>query len=122
VYLAITFVVAAIVAFSGVMKVRRDPRTVQVIHNTVGVPMSYFSLLAICEFAGALGLVLGIRWPLVGIAAGVALALYFLAAIISHLRVGDVKGLGPAVFMFVVVMVALTLRLHLGPHPHWYRL
>lgn len=121
-YLAITSVVAALLAFSAIMKIRRDPHTVQVIHETVGIPMSYFSLLAVCEFAGALGLVFGIRWPLVGIAAGVALALYFVAAIISHLRVGDVRGLGPPVFMFVAVMVALTLRLHLGPHPHWYRL
>ena len=120
-YVTITFIVAAIVAFSGFMKIRRDPYVVRIIHEIVGVPLAYFPLLAACEFVGALGLVLGIVWPLLGIAAGVGLALYFFAAILAHLRVRDFKGVGPAFFMLVAVGVALAMRLHLGPHPHWYR-
>jgi hypothetical protein len=121
VYVAITFIVAAVVAFSGVMKIRRDPQVVRRVHEIVGVPLAYFPLLAALEFVGALGLVLGIFWPLLGIAAGVGLALFFVGAILSHLRVRDFKGVGPAFFMLVVVGVALAMRLHLGPHPHWYR-
>jgi hypothetical protein len=109
------------VAFSAMAKIRRDPRVVHAIHEVVGLPLSYFPLLAACELAGALGLVLGIFWPPLGIIAGVGLALYFLAAILSHFRVGDFAGVGPAFFMWVAVMVALGMRLHLGPHPHWYR-
>jgi hypothetical protein len=121
-YLAITVIVAALVALSATMKIRRDPSTVWRIHQIVGVPLSYFLFFAMCELAGALGLVLGIFWPLLGIAAGVGLALYFLGAILSHLRVGDFRGLGPAFFMFVAVSIALIVRLHSGPHPHWYKL
>lgn len=121
-YVTVTLIVAALVAFSAIQKIRRDPRVVRVIHEVVGLPLSTFPLLAACEFAGALGLVLGIRWPLLGIVAGVGLALYFIAAILSHFRVGDFKGVGPAFFMWVVVMIALGMRLHLGPHPHWYTL
>jgi len=62
-YLAITILLAAMAAFSGVGKIRRDPRIVRVIHEVIGVPLSYFPLLAACEFAGALGLLLGIWWP-----------------------------------------------------------
>jgi hypothetical protein len=120
-YLTITFIVAAMVAFSAIAKIRRDPRVVRTIHEVVGLPLSYFPLLAACELAGAFGLVLGIFWPLLGIVAGVGLALYFLAAILSHFRVGDFAGVGPAFFMWAAVMVALGTRLHLGPHPHWYR-
>ena len=109
------------VAFSGIMKIRRDPQIVRVIHEVVGVPLSYFPVLAACEIAGALGLVLGIFWPWLGVVAGVGLVLYFVGAIVSHLRVGDWKGVGPAVFMFVAAMIALIMRLHLGPHPHWYK-
>ena len=109
------------VAFSGIMKIRRDPQVVRVIHEIVGVPLSYFPALAALEFAGALGLVLGMVWPWVGVVAGVGLVLYFMGAIVSHLRVGDIKGLGPAAFMFVAAIIALTMRLHLGPHPHWYK-
>jgi uncharacterized membrane protein YphA (DoxX/SURF4 family) len=57
-YLVITILLAAIVTFSGIGKIRRDPRIVQVIHQVVGVPLKYFPLLAACEFAGALGVVL----------------------------------------------------------------
>ena len=37
-YLVITVLVALMVAFSGLGKIRRDPRQVKVIHETVGVP------------------------------------------------------------------------------------
>jgi len=109
-YLAITVVFALLVSFSGVGKIRRDPRQVKVIQETVGVPLRFFPLLAACEFAGAVGLVVGIWWPLIGIAAGIGLALYFVGAIVSHLRVGDVKGIGSATFMLVVAAGALALR------------
>jgi uncharacterized membrane protein YphA (DoxX/SURF4 family) len=110
-YLVITILFAAIVAFSGIGKIRRDPRIVQVIHEVVGVPLKYFSLLAACELAGALGLVLGIWWPSMGVAASVGLVLYFVGATVSHLRVSDVKGIGPAAFMLTVAAGALAMRI-----------
>jgi len=110
-YLVITLVFAAMVAFSGIGKIRRDPRIVHVIHEVVGVPLKYFSLLAGCELVGALGLVLGIWWPSMGVAAGIGLVLYFVGATVSHLRVGDVKGIGPASFMLTVAAGALALRI-----------
>ena len=67
--LVVTIVLAAIVLFSGIRKLRNDPHIVKVIHETVGVPMKYFPALAACEVAGATGLVLGIWLPFLGIAA-----------------------------------------------------
>ena len=110
-YLLITVLFAAMVAFSGLGKIRRDPRIVHVIHEVVGVPLKYFSLLAGCELAGALGLVLGIWWPSMGVAASIGLVLYFLVATASHLRVGDVKGVGPAAFMLAVAAGTLAMRI-----------
>jgi len=109
-YLAITILLAAMAAFSGVAKIRRHSRIVRVIHEVIGVPLRYFPLLATCEFAGALGLVLGIWWPPMGVAAGIGLVLYFVGAVVSHLRVGDVKGIGPAAFMLAVAAAALVMR------------
>ena len=63
-----------------------------------------------CEFAAALGLVVGIWWPLLGVAAVIGLVLYFLGAIVSHLRVGDFKRFRSAAFMLVLAAVALPLR------------
>jgi hypothetical protein len=109
-YLVLTIVLAATAAFSGVGKLRRDPRIVQVVHEVVGVPLQYFPLLAACEIAGAVGLVLGIRWPVLGMAAGVGLVVYFVGEVVSHLRVGDMKGIGPAAFLLMVSVAALVRR------------
>jgi hypothetical protein len=63
-YLAITVLFAGMLAFSGLGKIRRDPRQVRVIHQTIGVPLDYFPLLAAGEFFGALGFGLS-SWHLV---------------------------------------------------------
>jgi hypothetical protein len=110
-YLIVTALFAAIVAFSGVGKIRRDSRIVHVICEVVGVPLKYLPLLAAAELAGTLGLVLGIWWPSIGVAAAIGLVLYFVGAVVSHLRVGDFKGLGPAAFMLTVAAGALAMRI-----------
>jgi hypothetical protein len=109
-YPVIAIALAAIVAFSGVGKLRRDAKTVHIVHEVVGVPLNYLPHLAACEFAGALGLVVGIWWPFLGVAAGIGLVAYFAGAILSHVRGGDVKGIGPAAFMLTISVAALVLR------------
>ena len=109
-YLVVTIVAASMAAFSGLGKLRRDPKIVHVVSEVVGVPLKYFLHLAACEFAAALGLVLGIWWPFLGVAAGIGLVAYFAGAILSHVRVGDVKGIGPAAFMLTISVAALVLR------------
>src|SRR5271166_2598291 len=108
-YLVTTIVLAAIAAFSGVGKLRHNPQIVRVLNEVVGVPLQYFPLLAACEIAGAAGLVLGIWWPFLGAAAGVGLAVYFMGAVVAHLRVGDAKGMGPASFLLMLSLAAVIL-------------
>ena len=109
-YLVVTLVLAAMAAFSGLGKLRRDQNIVDIVHKVVGVPLQYFPYLAACECLGAFGLILGIWWPFAGIAAGIGLVLYFVGAIVSHVRVGDMKGIGPAAFMLTISIGALALR------------
>jgi hypothetical protein len=45
------------------------------------------------------------------VAAGIGLVIYFVGASVSHLRVGDVKGVGPAAFILVLAAAALALRI-----------
>src|SRR5262245_50354625 len=111
IYAVLAVVTSLLVALSGVMKVRRDPRTTTIIHEVVGVPLKFFPFLATCEFAGAIGLLAGIVWPPLGLAASTGLVLYFVGALIAHVRVGDFKGLGPAAFMLFTSGACLFLRL-----------
>src|SRR5260370_42058326 len=109
-YLVVAIVVASMAAFSGLGKMRRDPKIFHVVHEVVGVPLKYFPHLAACEFAGAFGLGLGIWWPYLGIAAATGLVVYFVGAIGSHVRVGGGEGIGRAAFMLIISVAAFALR------------
>lgn len=54
-YLVITLLYALLVSFSGVGKIRREPRQVRVLHETIGLPLQSLPLLAACEFVGGVG-------------------------------------------------------------------
>jgi sorbitol-specific phosphotransferase system component IIC len=110
-FVSVTVLFALMTALSALLKIRLDPKVVKSIHETVGVPMKFFPHLAACEIAGALGLVIGIWSPPLGVTAGSGLVLYFIGAIVSHLRVGDVKGIGSAAFMFGLSVASVALRI-----------
>jgi hypothetical protein len=108
VFLVVTVLFALLSAFSALGKLQRDPRQMKVM-QTVGVAPAYLPFLAACELAGAVGLLSGIWWPAIGIAGGIGLVLYFIGAVVAHLRVGD-KAIAPAAFMWVLAAGTLTLR------------
>ena len=53
----------------------------------VHVPRSWLPMLGTLKLAGALGLLVGLAGlPVIGIAAAIGLVLYFIGAVIAHLR------------------------------------
>jgi hypothetical protein len=104
----VAILLAAIVAFSGLAKVRGDPRVVRAIHEVTRVPKKWFPWLAACEFAGALGLLAGLVWRPIGLAASTALVVYFIGAVVAHVRVHDFAGLGPATFILLLAVASLV--------------
>jgi hypothetical protein len=77
----------------------------------IGVPLGLFPFLALCEIAGAGGLVVGLWYAPLGIAASIGLVLYFVLAVGAHLRKQDFKGLPNAAVILVVAAVVLFLRI-----------
>jgi uncharacterized membrane protein YphA (DoxX/SURF4 family) len=75
----------------------------------VGVPAERVWMLAGLELAGAVGLIIGLFWWPIGVAAAIGVVLYFLGAVGAHLRIGDRK-VGPAAMMLVFAIAALVLR------------
>ena len=67
-------------------------------------------MLGILKAAGAIGLLVGIAVPQIGIAAAAGLVLFFIAAIITHLRAHD-YSFGLAVVFLLLAVAALVLRL-----------
>jgi len=75
-----------------------------------GLPRSWVPVLGVLLAAGSLGLLAGFAVPLLGTLAAGGLVLYFLGALIAHLRVGSRQLVGWAVF-FSVAVAALTVNL-----------
>jgi hypothetical protein len=106
-------VVTVLAAGANIYAATNDFRRVESILTTMarlGVPESRLPMLGILKAAGALGLLVGIGIPLIGVAAAIGLVLFFVAAIITHLRARD-YSLGPAVVFFLLALGSLVLRL-----------
>jgi hypothetical protein len=77
----------------------------------VGVPDDKLDYLAIILLAGAAGLILGLLWAPIGVAAAIALIAYFIVAIAFHIRADDLEHLPTPVAMALIAIAALVLRL-----------
>jgi hypothetical protein len=107
-YIAVTILAAAANLFSaGADFVRYE--TVAVNMARAGVPESWMTMLGILKAAGALGLLVGFVVPPIGVAAAVGLTLFFVGAIVTHLR-GHFYAFAPPVSFLTLVMAALVLR------------
>jgi len=109
-YVVVSVLAAAANIFSATCDFVRY-KQVSIAMAKAGVPESWMTRLGILKAAGALGLLAGIGMPLIGTAAAVGLILFFVAAIITHLRAGDYSFGLAAVFLLLAV-AALALGLH----------
>lgn len=105
----VSALLAAMLTMSAVGKLRRDPRQLDTMH-TVRYPDDKLWLLAAAELAGAAGLIVGLFWWPIGVAAAIGAALYFIGAMTAHLRVGD-RQIAPAGVLLIASIAALVLRL-----------
>ncbi len=74
------------------------------------IPRSWVPVLGALLAAGTVGLLAGFAVPLVGQLAAGGLVLYFVGALIAHLRVGSRDLVGWAIF-FVTAVAALVVNL-----------
>ncbi|NDE05218.1 MAG: DoxX family protein [Flavobacteriia bacterium] len=96
---------------SGFAKLAKVPNVMQSMES-VGVPANRIPLLAVLDIAGGLGLVVGIWNVSLGILSAVCLSLYFLGAVLSHLRKKHkVAEFGPAFVIFVIAVVVSVLEI-----------
>lgn len=110
--LVITTALLALIAVnSAVMKLRKNEQVVATIHGTVGVPMTALPVLAALEIAGAVGIVAGLWFESLGIAAAAGLTAYFVGAVIGHLRVRDTKGVAMPLVPLALSIAVLVLRI-----------
>ncbi|MCJ1677427.1 DoxX family protein [Streptomyces sp. APSN-46.1] len=108
-YAVVGGLLALALAASATVTLQRNDQIVANMRK-VEVPDSWLPRLAALKAAGAVGLVAGLWVTPLGIAAAVGVTLYFVGAVISHLRVKDYE-LAPAAALTLVAAAALALRI-----------
>ena len=106
-YLTVTLATAAANIFSATCDFVRY-KQVSIAMAKAGVPESWMTTLGILKAAGALGLLVGIGVPPIGTAAAAGLVLFFIGAIVTHLRARD-YSFGLAVVFLLLAVGALVL-------------
>ncbi|MFE9579075.1 DoxX family protein [Nocardia sp. NPDC006044] len=107
-YVIVTIVAAAWVGFSAFSLLRRAKFVTDPLVE-YGVPQSWWTMLGLLKAAGAIGLIVGLFIPLIGVAAAIGLILYFAGAVITILRARSYKTLAFPLLYLIPVAVALGL-------------
>jgi hypothetical protein len=106
----VSLLLASVLTYSALMKLSHQPEVVQT-YVRVGVPEERLNYLAMLLLAGAAGLVAGLFWAPIGIAAAAALVVYFLLAVGAHIGARDTQHVSTPIAIEFVSTAALALRL-----------
>jgi hypothetical protein len=109
-YIAVTVLAAVANAFSATLDFVRY-KQVLVNMARAGVSESWLTTVGVLKTAGAVGLLVGFSVPLIGTAAAIGLVLFFVAAIITHLRARDYT-FGLAIVFLLLAVATLSLGLY----------
>jgi DoxX-like family len=100
----VTALLAVLMGFAGSIKLVGVKQSLA-IRDHLGVNPNQWRAIGALELAGVAGILAGLSWPPIGVAAAIGLALLLLGAIVFHVRASDsasdsapaVIGLGLAV-------------------------
>jgi hypothetical protein len=108
-YVVVTLLAALALTFSATADLVRYH---QVLTNMAraGVPESWLTNLGILKAAGAVGLLVGLAIPAIGVAAAIGVILFFVGAIITPLRAHWYSFSYPSVYLLLAAG-SLSLRL-----------
>ncbi len=108
-YVALSVVLAAVCLMPGLAKVLGLPRMRESAAH-FGIPWRAYQLIGVAELAAAAGVLAGLLWHVLGLAAASGMALLLIGALASHRRAGDaIREAAPAVGALAVVALYLAV-------------
>jgi hypothetical protein len=106
----VTVLLAGLFTFSASIKLLGVQRSLA-IRDHLGVAPIQWRLIGGCELAGVAGVLIGLLWAPLGIAAAIGLALLSIGAVAFHLRASDgAADTGPAVLGLALAIAAAVLH------------
>jgi hypothetical protein len=106
--MVVSLLLAALLVYAAMRKLSHRPEIVAT-YTRVGVPEDRLDLLAAILLAAAAGLIAGLFWEPIGVAAGIGLVVYFLVAVAAHIRYDDKSNLPVPVAMELLAIASLIL-------------
>jgi hypothetical protein len=109
-YLVITALTIAAVSYAAYLNFTAHPMVIEVAERTQTSPalMRPFGAIFI---AAAVGLAAGFKIPVIGTAAATGLVLYFICAVLAHMRVRDYRGIPNAAMFLALAAATLTVTI-----------
>jgi DoxX-like protein len=106
----VTALLAALFGFASLIKIA-GLRQSLAIRDHLGVKPVQWRLIGLLELAGVAGVLVGLVWPPIGVAAAIGLALLVLGAIGFHVRASDsVADTAPAVIGLGLAVATAILQ------------
>lgn len=108
--LIVTICLAALFVFASAIKLLGVQQSLA-IRDHLGISPSLWRVIGLFELAGVVGVLAGLAWWPIGLAAAVGLALLSVGAVVSHVRASDsVAETAPAVIGFALAVAAAVLQ------------
>jgi DoxX-like family len=106
----VSLVLALLLSAAAIRKLRPTDAVVAS-YQRAGVPESRLTPLALILLAGAAGLIAGLFWTPIGVAAAIALVLYFAVAIAFHIRASDTRRTPTPALLALMSAAVFVLQL-----------
>jgi DoxX-like family len=107
--IVVSGLLAILITLSAALKLTHRPKVVES-YRSSGVPETWLNGLAAVLLTAAAGLVVGLWWPIAGIAAAVGLVVYFVLAVGFHVRAKDTAHLITPAVLAGVAAALLALQ------------
>jgi DoxX-like family len=108
--IVLSSLLAMALTYSAVRKLSHQPEVVAT-YTRVGVPEDKLNYLAVILLAAAGGLIVGLLWAPIGIAAAIGLIVYFVVAIAAHIRHHDAANAPTPAAIELMAVAALILHI-----------
>src|SRR5580704_11640538 len=110
-FVATSLLLAAACLFPAAAKLTGQPKMRKSAAH-FGIPWSRYRLIGVAELAAAAGILIGLWWHPLGLAAAAGMALLLLGAIIAHRKAADrAKEMSPAWVALLLTLAYLTIAL-----------
>ena len=110
-FIALSVLLAAACLVPAVAKLRGHPKMLASASH-FGIPWAGYRLIGVAELGAAAGVLIGLFWAALGLAAAAGMALLLVGALANHRRAGDgLKHAAPAVVTLAISLAYLAAAL-----------